>query len=295
MTIDPAISGAQPSSSAHSSTTAVVARRGSMFRGRIGRLGRIAVVAAIGAMLFGLGAGVASAHVTVNPGEVASGSWAKLTFRVPTESATASTVALQVLLPTDHPFPNVSVMPVPGWAVTPSVKKLDPPVVQGKFTLTEATSSVTWAAQDGNGIAPGEFQEFSISVGPIPDVASMVLPAIQTYSDGSIVEWKGVAAPGADTHSLDHPAPVLTITNAAAPADAHAAPPAPPAADTTAQILGGAALLIAAIALVFAVLSWRRGSTGRTRYDASLAASGANPGGTDASTGALGDDAAKEQ
>ncbi|WP_368737083.1 DUF1775 domain-containing protein, partial [Klebsiella pneumoniae] len=45
--------------------------------------------------------------------------------------------------------------------------KFDTPLVEGKFNLTEATSSVTWTAQDGNGIAPGEFQEFSLSVGPV--------------------------------------------------------------------------------------------------------------------------------
>lgn len=230
------------------------------------------MVTAVATVLFGLGAGVASAHVTVNPNETTAGSYAKITFRVPTESATASTVSLQVQLPTDHPFPNVSMMPVPGWTAMPTVTKLDPPVVEGKFNLNEATSSVTWTAQNGNGILPGQFQEFSLSVGPVPDVASIVLPAAQTYSDGSVVEWKDVAGPGVDPHSLDHPAPVLTIAKAAAN------DPAASASDTTAQILGAVALLVAAIALVFAVLGWRRGGVRTTTYDAVPAASGASPG-----------------
>lgn len=222
-------------------------------------------------MLFFLGAGVASAHVTVNPNEAAAGSYAKITFRVPTESATASTVALEVKLPTEHPFPSVSVMPVPGWTAMPTVTTFDQPVVEGRFNLTEATSSVTWTAQDGNGIAPGEFQEFSLSVGPVPDVASITLPSTQTYSDGSVVEWKDVAGPGVDPHSLDHPAPVLTITSTTAgdtaADDTAAGDTAASSSDTTALILGAVALVIAALALLFAVLGWRRGTTRKDTHD----------------------------
>lgn len=238
-------------------------------------LARISVIGIVATVLFALGAGIASAHVTVNPVDAAAGSYAKLTFRVPTESATASTVAIQVTLPKDHPLPTVSVMPVPGWVVTPTTTPLNPPVTEGKFTLTDATTSVTWAAQDGNGIAPGEFQEFSLSVGPIPDVASLVLPVVQTYSDGTTVEWKDVAPAGVDPHSLDHPAPTVTIsTVGAATAGAAsatgtassgsgAAATVAPQSDGAAEILGAVALLVAAAALLVAVLGWRRGRTTR--------------------------------
>lgn len=247
---------------------------------------RSAIVTAITLLLFGLGTGVASAHVTVNPGDVAAGSYAKITFRVPNESPKASTDSIQVLLPMDHPFPSVSVMPVPGWVATPKTVALNPPVTEGKFTLTEAVESVTWAAQNGNGVQPGEFQEFSLSVGPVPDVDSLVLPAIQTYSDGSVVKWGDVAAPGTDPHSLDHPAPVLTITKAGAPAsgaeNADGAVPiatgsGPPSAtisagDDTARILAAIALLIAAIAVLIAVLGWRRRPVARAQSAAAPSA-----------------------
>ena len=37
---------------------------------------------------------------------------------------------------------------------------------------------------------PGEFDVFSVSAGPLPtDVNSISLPALQTYSDGSVVRW----------------------------------------------------------------------------------------------------------
>lgn len=215
-------------------------------------LRRAGIIGAASAVLFGLGAGIASAHVTVNPNTTAAGSYAKLTFRVPTESATASTVSLTVSLPTDHPFPTVSLMPVPGWTASTHTAALNPPVTEGKFDLTQATDSVTWRADDGVGVKPGEFMEFSISVGPVPDVPSMVFPAKQTYSDGSVVAWDQVASGGSQT--LDHPAPTLTITPAGtAPGTAAAS-----GTDTTTQVLAAIALVIAAIALLLAVIGLRR-------------------------------------
>ncbi|MEO7122558.1 MAG: DUF1775 domain-containing protein, partial [Lacisediminihabitans sp.] len=59
----------------------------------------------------------ASAHVTVAPNAAAAGSYALVTFKVPTESATAVTNKLEVDLPTDTPFTSVSYVPVTGWTV----------------------------------------------------------------------------------------------------------------------------------------------------------------------------------
>jgi uncharacterized protein YcnI len=227
---------------------------------------RIGIVGVLAAALLGLGAGVASAHVTVNPPNATAGSYAKLTFRVPTESDAASTVSVQVSLPSDHPFASVSLQPIPGWTATKKTAAFDPPVTAGKFTLTDAVSAVTWTADDGVGVKPGEFQEFSLSVGPVPDVASLTFPAVQTYSDGSVVTWDQVAAAGQDPHSLDHPAPLLTVAAAAQSSPA----PSSGSSDLTAQILAAAALVIAAVALVVAALGRRR-RTPETAHDAASA------------------------
>src|SRR5690349_91983 len=48
-------------------------------------------------------AGAADAHVTVNPDSATQGGEARIAFRVPTESDTASTTKLEVNLPTDQP------------------------------------------------------------------------------------------------------------------------------------------------------------------------------------------------
>jgi uncharacterized protein YcnI len=222
------------------------------------------------------GAGVAAAHVTVNPGSVTAGSYAKLTFRVPTESDTASTVSLQVTLPEDHPFPSVSVMQIPGWTAKVTKTPLDPPVTEGRFDLTEAVTSITWTADDGVGVKPGEFMEFPISVGPVPDVPSMEFPADQTYSDGSVVRWNQSRT--ADGDEPEHPAPLLTIAAASGSAgptvtgtdgtDQSTAVATAP--DNTARVLGVVALVLAALALLVAAFGIRR----RPRTPAPAAPSG---------------------
>lgn len=212
------------------------------------RLGRVAVVMVAALTGLATGAGVASAHVTVNPNSATGGSYAKLTFRVPTESATATTVSLQVSLPTDHPFPSVSVMQVPGWTAKVVKETLANPVTQGDLTIKEAVTSITWTADDGVGIKLGEFNEFAISVGPVPNVPSMQFPAAQTYSDGSVVKWDQSA--GADGSEPEHPAPTLTIASAAAD---HGV-----GSDTTARTLAVIGIVLAALALLVGVFGLRR-------------------------------------
>ncbi len=153
----------------------------------------------------------ASAHVRVSPDTTAAGGYALLTFRVPTESATASTTSVTVTLPTDHPFTSVSLEPVPGWSATVSEATLPQPVTVDGTVLTRAPSSVTWTARAGSGIAPGQFQQFLMSVGQLPAAGTtVVLPAEQTYSDGSIVRWDQPTVAGAE--EPEYPAPALTTT-----------------------------------------------------------------------------------
>lgn len=171
--------------------------------------------------------GSASAHVTVNPKEAAPGSFARLAFRVPTESDTLSTTKLEVVLPEDAPVASVSIMPVPGWTATTEKRTVDPPVEVHGSQVTEVVAKITWTATADAAIKPGEFQEFPVSMGPLPDVDRMVFKALQTYSDGTVVRW--IEEPPAGGGEVQSPAPVLTLA-AASPA----APAATGSADVTA-------------------------------------------------------------
>lgn len=151
-----------------------------------------------------LTAAPALAHITVNPSEAAQGSFAKLTFRVPNEQDTGDTIKLEVQFPTDHPIASVSVKPHGGgW-------------VADVQTVSDAVSQITWS---GGKIAPGEFDEFEVSVGPLPDVDSLKFPTVQTYSDGNVVSWIQDTTPGGP--EPEFPAPVLTLTAAGPEADHH--------------------------------------------------------------------------
>ena len=186
---------------------------------RTRRTRRLAGAAALAVPALLLGAGAASAHVTVTPDSAESGAYATLTFKVPNESPEASTTAVKVTLPADTPFASVSVEPVPGWSAKVTRAELPEPVdVQGT-TLTEAPASVEWTADDPDaGIAPGEFLRFSVSAGAVPDgVDAITLPTTQTYSDGEVVTWDQEATGDAEP---EHPAPVLQVVPASGD-DAH--------------------------------------------------------------------------
>ena len=94
--------------------------------------------------------GTADAHVTVSaPGAVQGGSDTVITFRVPTESDTASTTGLKVRLPTSTPLLGVLVQPVPGWTVKVIRSKLARPVETDDGPITQAVSEIDWTATGG--------------------------------------------------------------------------------------------------------------------------------------------------
>lgn len=165
---------------------------------------------ACGAWIAGLiGAGSAAAHVSVSSPAAVQGGYASLTFKVPTESDTASTTGLKVQLPPGQPLASVSVLPMPGWTYT--VTKAKP---TGSGSATGTVSVIEWKADSARtAIKPGEFNQFTISAGPLPKAPTMTFKAIQTYSDGSVVSWIEEAAAGS-TAEPEHPAPVLKLAAA---------------------------------------------------------------------------------
>jgi periplasmic copper chaperone A len=217
-------------------------------------LTRLAVVAATAATVVLSSAGLASAHVTVSSPDAGAGGFGKVTFRVPDESDTATTVKIRIQLPTDKPLASVATMPVPGWTATLTKAPVNPPVKDDDGnTVSEAVSVVEFDAAPGGGIAPGQFQEFSLSGGPFPKSAAVTFPVIQTYSDGTEVPWIDPTVEGQP--EPQHPAPVLKLT-----ADTSGATPAAsPAPSTDAAAthdhgsqLGGSA---AGVALFLAILA----------------------------------------
>jgi periplasmic copper chaperone A len=166
----------------------------------------VAACAAIGAALVLPGA--ASAHVTVQPNEAEAKAFVVEDVRVPNEEQSANTTKVVVQFPPG--FAEVSFQPVPGWSVKVKKTKLAQPIKTDEGdTLTEQVSEVTWS---GGKIAPGQFQDFPVSM-QIPDKAGSALTfkALQTYDNGKVVRWIGPP-------DAQEPAPQVKVTAASDPA-----------------------------------------------------------------------------
>ncbi len=222
----------------------------------------VTAAAALGVLGF---AGAADAHVTVNPNTATQGGYARIAFRVPDESDTASTTKVEVQLDTNNPVASVSIMPVPGWTATTTTSQLATPLTDDDGNkITQAISQITWTANSADtAVKPGQFQEFPVSLGPLPKTGKLVFKALQTYSDNTVVRWIDEAAAGQP--EPEHPAPVLTLTAATgddtAPAPATtkaAAAPSGDSNDTAALTVGIVGAVLGLVGLILGGLAFLR-------------------------------------
>jgi uncharacterized protein len=241
------------------------------------RFGALSVSAAAALVL---AAPAAQAHVSVQPeGAAAKGGYATVNVKVPNERDNASTVKVELSLPTDHPLSSVMPQPVQGWDVEVTRAKLDKPLTVHGRSIDEAVAKVTWTAT-GKGIEPGFFQKFPLSLGQLPeDTDTLVLKSVQTYSNKEVVRW--IEEPVEGQEEPEHPAPVLQLSAAAE--DHHGSSPTSAApeetagmkeaagdkettasagtgspSDGTARRLGVGGLVLGAAALLTALVTGRR-------------------------------------
>ncbi|MFF9814630.1 YcnI family protein [Streptomyces sp. NPDC014006] len=222
----------------------------------------------------------AFAHVSVQPeGAAAKGGYAVVDFKVPNERDNASTTKVEVNLPADHPLASVAPQAIPGWKIDVTKAKLAKPLTMHGEKINEAVSKVTWTAE-GEGIKPGYFQKFPLSVGQLPeDTDKLVFKAIQTYSNKEVVRWIEVPQDGGA--EPENPAPVLTLsaasddhhgTSGASNASDDSASSAEKTAagtqasdghdtDTTARVLGIVGIVVGAAGVAYGVFAGRRRTT----------------------------------
>ena len=125
-------------------------------------------------------AGVALAHVEVSPSQVPAGATETFTVEVPTEKEVPTT---EVRLELPEGFEATGTEPPPGWRGE----------VRG--------NALVWT---GGEIPVANSEEFSFEA-TAPDEAGSFAPGvIQTYRDGSVVEWTGAA-------DSEEPAPVVEV------------------------------------------------------------------------------------
>ncbi|HVV13472.1 YcnI family protein [Amycolatopsis sp.] len=210
-----------------------------------------------------LGTGVASAHVTANiyGSEPQKGGSGTIVFRVPNEEEDAGTTKVEIDFKPEYAISSVRYKPVPGWTAEVTKTTLPAPVKNGKnLDVTNPVTKIVFTAQPGGGIAKGdtELQEFEISASTLPsNVDELVLPAIQTYDNGQVVQWDQAETGGAEP---EHPAPTVQLAAASTTStqagmdmggSSQASAPSSGSTDSTARWLGGAGLIVGALGLGF--------------------------------------------
>lgn len=229
---------------------------------------RRAFLSALAGALVAALAAPAAAHVTVQPTEAIAGSFSRFVVRVPNEKPDADTTKVVVKLP---PLAFVSFEPKDGWKRKAKTVQLDEPIEAFGQEITESVGKVTWK---GGRIGPGEFLEFGFSAKMPDGEETLTFEALQTYSDGEVVEWTG--APDSETPAAslttydlgleEGEGQLAVLAELAAGGGDEAAGDDGGASDddagtSTATILSGTALLFALIALVLAM---RRGGNAGT-------------------------------
>ena len=112
------------------------------------------------------------AHVVVSPEEVAAGDYETLTVSVPTEKEVPTT---KIRMEVPEGFLLSGVQPVPGW----------------EYAFEEDGGLITAVTWSGGEIGPREFQQFLVQAQAPEEPGEYPWRAIQTYGDGSVVEWTG--------------------------------------------------------------------------------------------------------
>lgn len=181
------------------------------------RASRAAALALGAPALVLMGAGSASAHVSVTPSSTAAGSYSVLTFSVGHGCVTSPTTRLTVRMPKSI----VSVTPTvnPNWKVETKVEQLDPPIKDGHGgEYSERVSEVVYTARTP--LPDGLRDTISLQM-PLPAQAGekVVFPVIQTCEKGETA-WTQTYDEGQD--EPESPAPFI-VTTAAEGDDGHGA------------------------------------------------------------------------
>ncbi len=130
-------------------------------------------------------AGAALAHVSVSPEEVSAGGSAAFTVSVPTE-LDVPTTEVRVEIP--EGFDAVGVDEFPGWRVEEEEA--------GRL------SAISWS---GGEIPVEGSEEFAFEATAPEEAGEFPFRAIQTYEDGTVVEWIG-------PEGSNEPASVVTVS-----------------------------------------------------------------------------------
>jgi uncharacterized protein YcnI len=197
----------------------------------------------------------AAAQVSIVPDRVDGGGTQTFAFRLANERADTKSTRLELVFPQSPPVAYVEVAPSQGWTATVRPRPLAPPLQAGGKVISEVAGSLVF---EGGAVAPKQFEQFLVTMGPLPADGRLLFEATQTFANGAVAHWNETTSP----------APAITFgagAAATAPGSVAAQPtqvdgvavPADQAAPPSASGVGGPpfAVLWAAVGLAFAVIA----------------------------------------
>ncbi|MGQ3355723.1 MAG: DUF1775 domain-containing protein [Phreatobacter sp.] len=172
---------------------------------------------AAGLLLAASAAAPALAHVTLERGETAPGSY-KAVLRVPHGCGTQATTGLSVTIP--EGVHSVKPQPKPGWSLATTVRPYQRAYVNHGREVREGVTAISWSG----GSLPNEHYDEFVFVGQVDAslaaAGQIYFPVVQTCANGEN-RWTEIPAAGSQAR-LASPAPVLRIAASGAPAHAPA-------------------------------------------------------------------------
>ncbi|HWD02085.1 MAG TPA: DUF1775 domain-containing protein [Amycolatopsis sp.] len=170
----------------------------------------------------------AAAQVSIVPDHVDGGGGTQtFAFRLANERADTKSTRLELVFPQTPPVAYVKVDPVPGWTVTVRPRPLNPPIEAGGKVVREVADAIVI---EGGAVAPKQFEQFVVAMGPLPADGRLLFEATQTFANGAVAHWNQTTSPApAITFGAGAAAPAseTQVRQPVQSADAAAAPEAP--------------------------------------------------------------------
>lgn len=154
----------------------------------------------------------ASAHMSVEESRAVSGKAFKAVLAVPHGCDGAATVEVQVHLP--EGFVGAKPMPKAGWTLA----VIEAPYAAAYDLHGESVSSgpveIRWL---GGRLEDAWYDEFVVrgTFADFPTERRVAFPVTQICDGGASIVWDEVAPAGGDAHSMERPAPMVTVTTQA--------------------------------------------------------------------------------
>ena len=149
----------------------------------------------------------AHAHAGISPSEAANGSTVRAVITIPHGCDGFATDTVAVELPDG--FVNAQPMVKPGWQIATETGPYARPYDDHGAPVTEGVLRITWS---GGSVPDDQFDEFVVRGALQGFEAETPLAFKVTQHCGEeAIAWEEIAEAGTDPHSLEHPAPVITV------------------------------------------------------------------------------------